>query len=247
MSLDTCPWMGRAGYGGEARYALDIRAYHDQVVAPAIASFHRLLDETRAKDSAEPQGGWVFLVSDQEDLLKSTIEAFCLALHSHFERRLRKYLTDDTPGIPSKNLASANWEVLQKAFEGKRGMALTAFDSFAWLDLLNTVGNVCRHGDGNASGNLHEQHPSLWPAYPDLSGVFDDLPVALKPKGPPGVDAATVPEAWLRRFTDAIAWFWDDIEYLNIRNIQSKAPAAVRRMDELKSTWPRRIKTIIYQ
>lgn len=245
MSIENCEWKPNRGHVDGSRYAFDIRSYHESVIEPAMASLHRLLDESRAMDAEDDYGALGFVISDQEDLLKSTTEAFCLALQSHFERRLRTYLEGQLPSVHSGgSLANQNWEGLQKAFKQHRGVALSEFNSFAWLELLNIVGNVCRHGDGNASAKLHAQHPLLWPTYPDLPSLFDDMEPG--PEGPPEFAIATIPEPWLRRFTDAIAAFWEDVEYLNIRNIQRKTSGAFKRMAELQATWPSRINSIIY-
>jgi hypothetical protein len=98
-----------------------------------------------------------------------------------------------------------------------RGIRLDAFPSFAELEALHLLGNVCRHGDGPSAVELAKRYPELWRIYPPMP--FDDQP---PDPGPPPVALMEVPVERLRAFVAAIAIFWDDADYIYKESIEPK-------------------------
>src|SRR3546814_18258276 len=84
------------------------------------------------------------------DMLRESKLAFGLAIQSIWERQLREYLRgcagELVPGEPiGAKIERADWKALRKYFRKLRGIELEVFPSFDNLDLLQHLGNACRH------------------------------------------------------------------------------------------------------
>jgi hypothetical protein len=55
-----------------------------------------------------------------------------------------------------------------------------------------------------------------------------------------------IPEHWLQRFTDAIVWFWEDIEYIYMQSITRKHESVFISLSAMEATWPTRAKAIVF-
>ncbi|MGE8450902.1 MAG: hypothetical protein ACN6OP_09870 [Pseudomonadales bacterium] len=152
------------------KHGMQVRAFLRDVVEPSLAA----LDTDIAAWAASNEGGAPFAHADAQALLQSTVEAFCLAIQSLWERQLRSYLRGCVTFPPGdlvllNRIAKDAWPQVQRHFESLRGIPMTAFDSFAVLDLLQLIGNACRHGDGPSSKTLFREHPLPNPG-PNLAG-----------------------------------------------------------------------------
>lgn len=143
-----------------SKHDLTIQTYFEDVVLPAIATLEAKIE---ALGRSEHPGD-AFAQSDMEDVLQESNLAFGLAIQSIWERQLRSYLLGCASELhPEENLAprieKADWAGLAKLFRRLRGIALDAFPSFPELDLLQELGNACRHGDGKSAVRLYERLP----------------------------------------------------------------------------------------
>lgn len=217
-----------------SKHDLTIKSYFADVVLPALATLRTKIEALGLSENP----GDVFAQADTEDLLNETKRAFGLSIQSIWERQLRAYLTGCATELrPGDNLAGkvakADWDHLCKLFSQLRGIALDAFPSFATLDLLQDVGNACRHGDGKSASALHQRAPDLWPNYTPLPEGYE------VPTGPLPVSLMDIPVERLAAFVDAIAEFWVDVGYIYAESIQRKDEFLEARLVEarLNRTW----------
>lgn len=209
-----------SGYGDLAQ------SYLGEVVEPAVASMERRIAELNERGQNEDPVA-IFLVGPAEELLRATLTGYCLSIQSLWEKQIRAYLQRCAEELARgstlfERTRTANWQDLNRIFEELRGVPLTAFDEFADLDLLQLLGNVCRHGDGPSLQRLAIEHPELWPAR--------ECELAPPPRGSPAAQAfraddVSVSLTLLRRLTDAIASFWRETEYIYKESIHRKHPS----------------------
>lgn len=198
--------------------------YLDDVIRPGVAAL-----ETRVEAlgcSGDP--GDIFLQNDLEEVLRETRRGFSLSLQSVWERQLRRYLAgcavELRPGSDlAAKVAQANWPHLQVLFRELRGIRLDAFPSFPELDLLQLLGNACRHGEGRSFEVLAERCPELWP-----------WPCPAPP--PPPSAGLDVPIGHLERFVAAIAAFWADATYIYNESLTSRHPTLEARLAQERLT-----------
>jgi len=189
------------------------------IVEPSIRALDLRIEELGRRQ----EGAWAFEQADLEDLRGETLRGFALALQSFWERQLRTYLAgcaSEFGGATDKEVEKANWADLQRLFLDLRGLALTRFSPFPLLDLLQQVGNVCRHGEGPAATRLRDRHPELWPdPYRRQAGDI------------------VVDPRLLTRFAGAIAAFWTETEDIYVNSLRSKHPSTERRLREAETRW----------
>lgn len=212
-----------------SKHGYMVQQYLVNVVEPALAALDEQIKKwTDSREDCSP-----FALGDARELQRATIEAFCLSIQSLWERQFRDYLCCSarylSSDINQKKIQKATWSDLKAVFLELRGVSLEAFDSYEVLDLLQILGNACRHGDGKASNDLFERCPELWP---ELT-CFPLPPELTEPNqlaAPPSFSSATVPKEFLRRFITAIAWFWDDTEYIYLQSLERRHPSVDARI-----------------
>ncbi len=200
-----------------SHHDLTIESYLTDVVLPALATLRGKIGALGRSDNP----GDEFAKADTEDLLKQIKSAFALSIQSIWERQLRACLTacagelrpDETLG---GKVAKADWEGLCKLFGQLHRIALRDFPSFAVLDLLQDVGNACRHGDGKSASALYQRAPDLWPNYAPLPEGYG------APTVPLSVALMDIPVEQLEAFVAAIAGFWIDVGYIYAESIEHK-------------------------
>src|SRR3546814_10300686 len=127
-------------------------------------------------------------------------------------------------------------EALRKYFRKLRGIELEVFPSFDNLDLLQHLGNACRHGDGDSAAELARRCPDLWqhgllaPARPDMPP--DSPPIEL----PRSVALMDIPVERLHVFVSGIAEFWRDTGYIYKESIERKDPHLAARLVKERAT-----------
>ena len=127
-----------------------------------------------------------------KDMLRESKLAFGLAIQSIWERQLRVYLRgcagELRPREPiGAKIERASWKDLGKCFRDLRGIDLEAFPSFDILDILQHLGNACRHGEGDSAAELARRCPDLWPTMPLVPPM---------PHMPPGSPPIELPALW---------------------------------------------------
>lgn len=220
-SIDDHRWINCLSDVQTAGNGLRVRAFLRDVVESAFRS----LDADVEKWANTDEGGAEFAHADAQELVRTTTEAFCLSMHSLFERQLRRWLSDCVAslGFTPERMDTArtgNLGRLGGLLHEVRGIPLSAFYSFPDLKRLELLANACRHGDGESAARLFKRHPELWP---DWATVPTLLPGQVEPVArilPPSFDSIAVPREWLAQFADAIAWFWDDTEYIYLNSLQ---------------------------
>lgn len=145
-----------------SKHDVTIHSYVDDMIVPALAT----LDAKIAELGASDWPGHQFAQADMEVMKSEAILAFGLSIQSIWERQLRSYLrgcaNELCPGEPiAGKIDKANWQDLQKWFRKLRGINLDEFPSFPLIDILQHLGNACRHGDGDSAIELHRRRPEL--------------------------------------------------------------------------------------
>lgn len=146
-----------------SKHDLTIESYFNDVIVPALDTLTEKIETLGKSDWP----GAVFAQADMTDMLRESKLAFGLAIQSIWERQLREYLRGCAgelhPNEPiGAKIERANWKRLRKYFRKLRGINLEAFPSFDTLDLLQHLGNACRHGDGDSAAELARRCPDLW-------------------------------------------------------------------------------------
>jgi hypothetical protein len=219
------PFRWRNCYADVGNYAhgRTVTNYVLDVVKPAIAALEAKIAELDA--SSDPV----------EDLQQETFLAFALALQSIWERQLRDYLIGCAkelahPRVSASAIAKANWNDLCKHFRTLRGIPIEHFPTFGELDILQLLGNACRHGEGNSAAELWARRPELWP--PRWQSPFDDEPQV----GPQHPSAIRLTVADLEGIAGAIATFWSDAEYIYNESIGRKHDSLERTLIKERAT-----------
>lgn len=224
MSIEKITWTNLSSDIYLGLHANAVRLYMDSVVGPALDAIDARHDELERDE--DPVAA--FLKGDIEELRKSAIEAFALAIQSLWERQLREFLKGCARELKRgdglvKALGTDDWTKLVKHFGDLRGVSLEVFDSFEDLDLLQLLGNACRHGDGKSATMLHARWPDLWPAWPpSLPGPWTSLPGSEARPPPPPFSTISLPRALLDRVANAVIWFWEDHNYIYTNSLFSK-------------------------
>lgn len=197
-----------------SRHDMAIESFFNDVIVPALGTLDDKIEALRNSD----RPGDVFAHADMGDMLRESKLAFGLAIQSIWERQLRAYLCGCAGELsPSEPLGAkierANWKDLRKYFRDLRGIDLEVFSSFDILDVLQYLGNACRHGDGDSAAELARRCPDLWPTMPSGSPS-----VGLRRT----VDLMDIPVERLHEFVAGIAQFWRDTEYIYNESIERK-------------------------
>jgi hypothetical protein len=224
------PWadIGTDSHGS----ALEL--FQRDVVEPAF----KVLSDKLLELSASESDLAAFELLDYEPLYCATIEALTLAIQSMWERQLRAYLVacarclDKEPAYTAR-LHAADWARLQEHFAELRGIELRAFPSFADLDLLQLLGNACRHGDGRSAKALFDRHPWLWPSWPPDPTLHEAAEPPAADARPSFQDVAIASEL-PGQMVLAIVWFWEDQRYIYTNSISQKHTTAVRHLAEAR-------------
>jgi hypothetical protein len=229
IDIETFTWNKLHADVYRLRHADEMRHYLERVITPALDAIDARLHELSA--SAEPIA--VFQLGDMEKLSESTNQAFALSLQSQWERQLREFLKDCArelkyPEKYSQQLESANWTDLLKYFQELRGLPLQAFDSFSDLEVLQLLGNACRHGEGKSARILYQRCPEFWPKWPTA------LPAGLFGPNPRPFSQIRLQRSHLVRLTHAVIWFWDDHNYIYTNSIKSQDSYINRALAEMR-------------
>jgi hypothetical protein len=223
-----------------SKHDMTIESYFNDVIVPALATLDEKIETLENSD----RPGAVFAYDDMKGILRESKLAFCLAIQSIWERQLRAYLRgcakELRPGdaIGAK-IERAVWKDLCKHFRELRDIDLEAFPSFDSLDVLQHLGNACRHGDGNSATELARRCPDLWPDIPPLPPMPHMPPGSPWIELPRTVDRMDIPVERLRSLVAAIAQFWRDAEYIYNESIDRKDPHLEARLatERVKRSW----------
>jgi hypothetical protein len=223
IDIETFTWKNLQADIFRDQHANAMRLYLESVVTPALDIIEARYDEMSQSD--EPAA--VFGLGDVYALRRSTIEAFALSIQSLWERQLRGFLKDcahelKSPAASVGKLSDAEWPKLVKKFQEFRGLQLESFDSFRDLELLQLLGNACRHGDGKSTRTLFERWPEFWPNWPPATPVGWSRPPLANVPNYPSFSQASLPRSLLVRLAHAVIWFWEDHNYIYINSITPK-------------------------
>lgn len=233
-AIDDHRWTNCLADVDTAFNRLRVRAFLQDVVEPALGS----LDADVERWANTTEGGAPFAHADAQELVRATTEAFCLSIHSLFERQLRRWLGGCVVSLAftqerEDRARKGNLGNLDGLLEEVRGIPLHTFYSWPALKRLELLANACRHGDGDSAARLFDQHPELWPAWATRSFQLPGQPEPVVPMLPPSFESIVVPREWLRDFVEAIAYFWDDTEYVYLNSIAPTHDQVQKRMTEL--------------
>jgi hypothetical protein len=210
-----------SGYGEMAR------SYVRDIVEPSTAAMERRIEKLHSLSRNDDMAA-AFSVGPAEELLRATMKGYCLSLQALWEKQIRGYLESCARELKFDHKAvqksrTGTWEELDSLFEQIRGVPLSAFDEFAKLNILQLLGNVCRHGRGGSLERLGVKHPELWP-------TPESLPSIPPPPGTPPEPMRTeenlvISLDLLRSFAAAIDSFWRETEYIYNESITRKHPS----------------------
>lgn len=184
---------------------------------------------------------------DHAELINKTSSAFCLSIHSLWERYLRRYLLTCpnallVEGVTRRGLEKALWgnkpDQLGGLFLKIRGRELESFDSYPTLNKLQLLANTCRHGEGRSADDLFKAYPEMWP-------TWAQHPVADLTGTPyPPVDFIKITRDMLSEFVNAIDLFWMDMERLSLESFGIGDAGVERRLAELREARILKLQTL---
>ena len=150
-----------------SRYGEMARSYVCDIVEPSIAAMEQRIQKLDTLSKGDDVVA-AFSVGPAEELLRATIMGYCLSLQALWEKQIRGYLESCARELKADHRAeqksrTETWDDLNRLFEQVRGVPLSAFDESRRLNLLQLLGNVCRHGSGSSLQRLAVEHPELWP------------------------------------------------------------------------------------
>lgn len=205
-----------------------VQSFLHDVIEPSVAAMERRIAELNERCQNEDSLAF-FLVGPAEELLRATLTGYCLSIQSLWERQIRAYLQRCAEELaPGGNLCErarkANWQDLNTIFDELRGIPLTAFDEFPDLELLQLLGNVCRHGDGRSLQRLTIEHSELWSAREGVLAQPSHCTFR--------ADNVNVSLDLLRTLASAIDSFWREMEYIYNESIHRKHPSLEAALTE---------------
>lgn len=186
--------------------------YWHEVIKPALDVLVPRSDRWRTTENLIES----LELEDYELAYRYTMQGFSLAVQSMWERQLRSYLlvcSREQPelGVSAASVMHATWPELQSLFLTLRGVPLSVFESFTDLDLLQTLGNACRHGDGGSARKLFRICPDIRDQGLEPSGSWWREDERLVPSEPT-FERVTIPAAVLHQMVLSVVWFWEDQE-----------------------------------
>ncbi|WP_343665008.1 hypothetical protein [Paraburkholderia tropica] len=236
-NLDDVRWTFCLADIEAAGNALRVCTFLRDVVEPALAA----LDADIERWANTTEGGAPFAHADAKELLRSTTEAFCLSIHALFERQLRRWVSGCVVALGASperigRARNKNLNNLDQLMREVRGVPLRTFDSYPDLLRLQTLANACRHGDGDSAQDVFKQFPELWPEWAIAPVPMPGQSLSHVPPAPPSFDSIVIPRQWLLDFVDAVAWFWEDVEYVHCGSLNDPNPSANHRLTALRQS-----------
>ncbi|EMS95910.1 hypothetical protein H009_19804 [Agrobacterium tumefaciens str. Cherry 2E-2-2] len=181
---------------------------------------------TNLRSSDDPVN--LFELSDMEELRAATLSALCLSLQAIWEQQLRGYLSGcaeelaaDRPGLVEK-LKNKDWDFVKRQFFELRRLPFSQFKAHRDLDLLQLLGNYCRHGEGRASKAIRSDFPEFCTHVPASPSLFPGS------SGAPERFDIVLRIADLKRFAGAIVSFWTEAEWIYNNSIGRKHESTVK-------------------
>lgn len=211
-----------------SKYGTIAQEFLALVVTPSLDALERRWQEfDRGGDKLEE----AFASLGHAELVNKTNSAFCLSIQALWERQLRGYLRlCPNAGIELEEVDKAKWGAqISRVFLQIRGLTLQSFDSYATLNKLNFLGNVCRHGDGKSADKLFKAHPELWPTWAHILGPADA-------DATPPADLIKISRDMFTEFVNAIDVFWMDMERHGLESFGIGDEGVERRLAELRET-----------
>lgn len=241
--ITTFAWIEHESVGLFALgHIQSLELFRTKIVRPSLTALDHELQILR--QSEDPT--WVFLEDDYVELFDKTLQGYVLAIQSMCERGLRGLLGERArrlnEGLTVKAIQKARWAMsqdgLQAHFKNLLGIELTAFDTYADLDLLQNLGNAIRHGDGPSSQKVYKMRPGLWPHWLPPDSVMQGGPFTIRvpsdaPAFPP-FEAISIPQALLEQLIQSAIWFWDDIEHMRCNSFPRKNPTVEKKIEQWK-------------
>jgi hypothetical protein len=215
--------------------------YLESVVTPALDAIDARYDALSRSD--EPTA--IFQLGDVNALRRATIEAFALSIQSHWERQLRGFIKGCARELKHsadyvEKLECAPWAKLLKQFKELRGLPLEVFGSFPDLELLQLLGNACRHGDGKSAKMLYERWPEFWPNWPPSPPAGWSGPLLANVPNHPSFSGVSLHRSVLVRLIHAVIWFWEDHSYIYTNSIKPKSSSIEGDLAKMREKRARR-------
>ncbi|WP_128287303.1 MULTISPECIES: hypothetical protein [Agrobacterium tumefaciens complex] len=235
-------WVNCRADIGTYAHTRTVEMFLESVALSSLGAIDARMANLRSSD--DPVN--LFDLSDMEELRVATLSALCLSLQAIWEQQFRGYLSGcaeelaaDRPRLAEK-LKNNDWDFVKRKFFELRGLPFAHFKAHRDLDLLQLLGNYCRHGEGRASKAIRSDFPEFCTHVPASSSLFPG--VTAKPER---VDIVIRADD-LKRFAGAIVSFWTEAEWIYNNSINRKHESTVKairkREEELKLA---EIKTIL--
>lgn len=229
--------------GHPGAHSRSLELFRDNVIRPSL----RALDAERIRlsDSDDPTA--VFLLSDLDELFQISVEGYLLTVQSMWEKGLRSLLIAREhqlcEGKAASEIQRAVWRGPKRSdlhahFERLMGFSIAACDVYADLHLLQCIASAARHGDGPSAKRLQELCPGLWWSWSDAPQTLVAepshfrSPTATQEHTP--ISLIKEPEALLEQMTQAVTWFWEDMEYLRCMSFRRRHISVESRL----RCWP---------
>lgn len=189
----------------------------------------------------------VFLLSDLDELFQASVEGYLLTVQSLWEKGLRGMLIARErqlcAGEAESRIQCVPWRGpkqsdLHAHFERLMGFSIVALDAYQDLDLLQCIANAARHGDGPSARQVQKLCPGLHWSWRDPSEIdaagrlrVNSLTTCSEHRPSP---FAKEPVALLEQMTQAVIWFWEDMENLRCMSFRRKHHTVESRLRD----WP---------
>lgn len=232
--ISNYAWLDHDSIGFPDSHLESLKLFRESVVQPSLQALDAEI--TKLRRSNDPAAE--FLSDDYAALFQTTVEGYLIAVQSMWERGMRAMLIQREKQLTKtpqpQALERAAWGGLQDHFFQLMGVPLHAFDSYPDLDLLQSLGNAIRHGDGAAARRVHQLCPNLWfnwigPREEIVAGPFRIVASHDGPKNP-SFDSITLPESVLGQMILSVMWFWEDIENMRCNSIKCKHHSVVAKI-----------------
>lgn len=226
------PWKLSIADAYANRYGDVAQDFLTLVVEPSLSALD--MKATQIANGPDPAIA-AFHGYDHANLIVKTMLAFCLGIQSLWEQQWRGYLRNCVRDLKLEQVTEADIEKamwgdsLNRLFFAVRGIALEEFVSYRRLDLLQTLGNVCRHGEGKSAVKLRKEHPELWPHW-EATNNYPDIPLVYRAP----VSSMRIPLALLEELVGGVVLFWLDMQIAGLADMAESDPAVSGTIDLLR-------------
>ncbi len=240
FGVDGYVILDHASLGNPSVHAQSIEIFLESVVTPTLESLNDKLRQAEFNDD----DSYVFVHEELAELHHITVQSFILAVQSLWERALRRTLVEADKrmfaGSQIEAIQGAHWaeqgKGLQYYFHRIYGFSLANMYAYSDLNILQTLGNAIRHGNGKSTTRLYSLAPNLWQMWTPPGTIIKAGPFTVetaKSQSPyPPFESITLTEDLLHQMISSVLDFWMDLESLRCYSLRRIAEGTLRSLAE---------------